>query len=105
MVIAKILSHLQRTAQEQYPVELPLGARAPPGRNYRLGARCCCLTRGRWARPRCGRNWLDAMDMQDEGFMLIATACGRILPDPATLEMQVPGGRMGRPAGRPCITA
>lgn len=29
-VIAKILSHLQRTARDQYPTELPLGARAPP---------------------------------------------------------------------------
>jgi hypothetical protein len=30
LVIAKILSHLQRTAPQQYPTELPLGARAPP---------------------------------------------------------------------------
>jgi hypothetical protein len=29
-VIAKILSHLQRTAPEQFIAELPLGARAPP---------------------------------------------------------------------------
>jgi hypothetical protein len=29
-VIAKILSHLQRTVPEQYQPELPLGARAPP---------------------------------------------------------------------------
>ena len=29
-VIAKILSHLQRTAPQQYAPELPLGARAPP---------------------------------------------------------------------------
>jgi hypothetical protein len=29
-VIAKILSHLQKTAPEQHPPELPLGARAPP---------------------------------------------------------------------------
>jgi hypothetical protein len=29
-VIAKILSHLERTAPEQYGSELPLGARAPP---------------------------------------------------------------------------
>ena len=29
-VIAKILSHLERTAPDQYPTELPLGARAPP---------------------------------------------------------------------------
>ena len=29
-VIAKILSHLQRTAPQQYQPELPLGARAPP---------------------------------------------------------------------------
>jgi hypothetical protein len=29
-VIAKILSHLQRTAPEQFQAELPLGARAPP---------------------------------------------------------------------------
>ena len=29
-VIAKILWHLQRTAPEQYPSQLPLGARAPP---------------------------------------------------------------------------
>jgi hypothetical protein len=29
-VIAKILSHLQRTVPEQYRPELPLGARAPP---------------------------------------------------------------------------
>jgi hypothetical protein len=42
------------------------------------------------------------MDMQDEGFMLIATACGRILPDPATLEMQVPGGANGK-AGGPAL--
>jgi hypothetical protein len=29
-VIAKILAHLERTVPEQYPTELPLGARAPP---------------------------------------------------------------------------
>jgi hypothetical protein len=29
-VIAKILSHLQHTAPEQYQTELPLGARTPP---------------------------------------------------------------------------
>jgi hypothetical protein len=29
-VIAKILSHLERTAPQQYQRELPLGARAPP---------------------------------------------------------------------------
>ena len=29
-LIAKILSHLKRTAPQQYPTELPLGARAPP---------------------------------------------------------------------------
>jgi hypothetical protein len=29
-VIAKILSHLQCTAPEQYPTELESGARAPP---------------------------------------------------------------------------
>ncbi len=29
-VIAKILSHLERTAPEQYQAERPLGARAPP---------------------------------------------------------------------------
>ena len=29
-VIAKILSHLERTAQQQYQPELPLGARASP---------------------------------------------------------------------------
>ena len=29
-VIAKILSHLERTAPEQYQAEPPLGARAPP---------------------------------------------------------------------------
>jgi hypothetical protein len=29
-VIAKILSHLERTAAEQAQPELPLGARAPP---------------------------------------------------------------------------
>ena len=29
-VIAKLLSHLQRTAPQQYPSELPLGVRAPP---------------------------------------------------------------------------
>jgi hypothetical protein len=31
-VIARILAHLQRTAPQQYPPELPLGARAPPVR-------------------------------------------------------------------------
>ena len=30
LVIAKILSHLQRTAPQQYPIELAFGARAPP---------------------------------------------------------------------------
>jgi hypothetical protein len=29
--IAKILSQLERTAPQQYPAELPRGARAPPG--------------------------------------------------------------------------
>ena len=29
-LIAKILAHLERTAPQQYPTELPLGARAPP---------------------------------------------------------------------------
>jgi len=29
-VITKILSHLEHTAPQQYPIELPLGARAPP---------------------------------------------------------------------------
>jgi Putative transposase len=29
-VIAKILSHLERTAPDQYQTELPLGSRAPP---------------------------------------------------------------------------
>jgi len=29
-VIAKIIAHLERAAPEQYPTELPLGARAPP---------------------------------------------------------------------------
>ena len=29
-LIAQILSHLKRTAPQQYPIELPLGARAPP---------------------------------------------------------------------------
>lgn len=29
-LIAKVLSHLQRTAPEQFQAELPLGARAPP---------------------------------------------------------------------------
>ena len=29
-VIAKILAHLERTARDQYPSELPLGARGPP---------------------------------------------------------------------------
>jgi hypothetical protein len=29
-VIAKILSHLERAAEEPYQSELPLGARAPP---------------------------------------------------------------------------
>ena len=33
LVIAKILSHLQRTAPDQYPAALPLGARAPPARS------------------------------------------------------------------------
>ncbi len=30
LLIAKILSHRKSTAPEQYPTELPLGARAPP---------------------------------------------------------------------------
>jgi hypothetical protein len=29
-IVAKILAHLRRTAPQQYPTELPLGARAPP---------------------------------------------------------------------------
>ena len=29
-VIAKILSHLERTAPQPHPPQLPLGARAPP---------------------------------------------------------------------------
>ena len=29
-LIAKILAHLERAAPQQYPTELPLGARAPP---------------------------------------------------------------------------
>ena len=29
-LIAKILAHLQKTAPNQHPPELPLGARAPP---------------------------------------------------------------------------
>jgi hypothetical protein len=29
-VIAKILAHLERTAPDQYPSELTLGARGPP---------------------------------------------------------------------------
>jgi hypothetical protein len=29
-VIARILSHLEKTAPEHYQAELPLGARAPP---------------------------------------------------------------------------
>jgi hypothetical protein len=29
-VIAKILAHLERTAPDQYPSELPLGAKGPP---------------------------------------------------------------------------
>jgi len=32
-VVARILAHLERTALEQYPAELPLGARAPPERS------------------------------------------------------------------------
>lgn len=35
-VIAKILSHLQRKAPDQYQTELPLGARAPPGQSSLL---------------------------------------------------------------------
>lgn len=35
-VIAKILSHLQRTAPDQCQTELPLGARAPPGQSSLL---------------------------------------------------------------------
>jgi hypothetical protein len=38
-VIAKILSHLQKTAQEHYQAELPLGARAPPGQVSLLESR------------------------------------------------------------------
>ena len=32
-VIARILSHLQRTVPQQYSAELPLGARAPPAQS------------------------------------------------------------------------
>ncbi len=35
-VIARILAHVERTAPEQYPAELPLGARAPPARSRLL---------------------------------------------------------------------
>jgi hypothetical protein len=35
-VIAKILSHLERTAPDQYPTALPLGARAPPAQSTLL---------------------------------------------------------------------
>lgn len=35
-VIAKILAHLERSAPEQCPVALPLGARAPPGQGRLL---------------------------------------------------------------------
>ena len=38
-VIAKILSHLEKTAQEHYQAELPLGARAPPGQVSLLESR------------------------------------------------------------------
>jgi hypothetical protein len=31
-IIARILAHLEPMAPERYPPELPLGARAPPGR-------------------------------------------------------------------------
>jgi len=36
-VIAKILSHLEKTAPEHHQAELPLGARAPPGQVSLLG--------------------------------------------------------------------
>jgi hypothetical protein len=32
-VIAKVLSHLRHMAPDQYQIELPLGARAPPGQS------------------------------------------------------------------------
>jgi hypothetical protein len=35
-LIAKILSHLERAAPEQYQSELPLGARGPPGQSSLL---------------------------------------------------------------------
>jgi hypothetical protein len=35
-VLAKILSHLERTAPGQYQPELPLGARAPPVQSHLL---------------------------------------------------------------------
>ena len=35
-VISKILSHVERTAPEQYQSELPLGARGPPGQSSLL---------------------------------------------------------------------
>jgi hypothetical protein len=35
-IITRILSHLQRTAPEQYRSELPLGARAPPAQSRLL---------------------------------------------------------------------
>jgi len=35
-LIAKILSHLERAAPEQYQSELPLGARGPPGQSNLL---------------------------------------------------------------------
>jgi hypothetical protein len=38
-VIARILAHLERTAPEQYPPELLLGAWAPPARSCLLWAR------------------------------------------------------------------
>jgi hypothetical protein len=36
-LIAKILSHLERAAPEQYQSELPLGARGPPGQSQDVG--------------------------------------------------------------------
>jgi len=35
-VIAKILSHLECTAPQPHPTDLPLGARAPPVQSRRL---------------------------------------------------------------------
>jgi hypothetical protein len=34
--MARILAHLERTAPEQYPTVIPLGARAPPARSRLL---------------------------------------------------------------------